>query len=361
MRIADKMQFEQVKTNLGKNRAEMANLQNQAATQKRVTKPSDDPVAATRVLGNRSDIQDGDQFIKNANAAKSHLEMSEQSLGEISDVLVRAKELALSQANDASASETSRSVTAAEIEQLHDQAIQIANRKLGDRFLFGGYRTTHPPFDGEGHYLGDRGEIQIPINKESFVTMNMPGDKVFFGRGLVHGTLREESAPTSVTELKQQQAERAKNKKESQSEEPVSIRGPASVDSHHKKSQSTESVNSEQMEIEGVDVFNVLKDLQISLKTNDKEGIQESLDQLDAAIKQVVLARSQLGSRISTIDANVNSLQKANVDAKTSISNLEDADTFALVSDISKTQSTLQATLTTSGKLIQPSLLDFLK
>ena len=40
MRIADKMAFEQVNSNIGKNRGHMSELQNQAATQKRVTKPS---------------------------------------------------------------------------------------------------------------------------------------------------------------------------------------------------------------------------------------------------------------------------------------------------------------------------------
>ena len=40
MRIADKMQFEQVKANIGKNRTQMSELQNQAATQKKRTKAS---------------------------------------------------------------------------------------------------------------------------------------------------------------------------------------------------------------------------------------------------------------------------------------------------------------------------------
>ena len=39
----------------------------------------------------------------------------------------------------------------------------------------------------------------------------------------------------------------------------------------------------------------------------------------------------------------------------------EDADAFELFSDISKKEATLQATLQTSGKLLQPSLLDFLR
>ena len=113
MRVADKMAFNQVNQNLVKNRSEMADLQNQAATQKRINKPSDDPLASARVLVARTEERGNSQFIKNINNAKSFLEFSDQSLGELSDILVRAKELAISQSNDASGNEETRLVTAA--------------------------------------------------------------------------------------------------------------------------------------------------------------------------------------------------------------------------------------------------------
>src|SRR5690348_8943903 len=104
------MQFDQVNHNVGRSRSELTDLQNQAATQKRVNKPSDDPLAVTRVMATRNELQSNEQFIKNINSAKSFLTMSEESLGELTDNLIRAKELALSQANDAGANATSRRV-----------------------------------------------------------------------------------------------------------------------------------------------------------------------------------------------------------------------------------------------------------
>src|SRR6476661_8946886 len=117
MRIADKMNYDQVTSNLSKNRTEMAELQNQAATQKRVTKPSDDPLAAARVLAGKIDINSNSQFLKSVYNAKTFLEFSEQSLGELADTITRAKELAISQSNDASANEGTRKVVASEIAQ----------------------------------------------------------------------------------------------------------------------------------------------------------------------------------------------------------------------------------------------------
>lgn len=347
MRVADKMNFEQVKSSLAKNRAEVADLQTKAATQKRVTRPSDDPIAASRVLSARTDITTGQQFMKSIEQAKTFLEYGEQSLAELTDVLNRAKELALAQANDASSNDISRRATAAEIEQLFQQVVQIGNRKLGDRFLFAGFKTTRAPFDSEGNYRGDSGEIKISIQKEGAISMNVPGDRIFLGRNINAPTTTGPDRPILNTE----------------------IRGPASVMGDELDAE-TNVQNEQGQEVtglsyswksQGVNIFQVLRDLETGLRANDKQAIQESLDLLDEAAAQVVLARSLMGSRVSTLNGALESHQKGQVDAKTLQSHLEDVDTFELVADLNKSESTLKASLATSGKLLQPSLLDFLK
>lgn len=346
MRIADKMSFEQVKSNLAKNRTEMAELQNQAATQKRVTKPSDDPLAATRVLSARTEIAGNQQFLKSVSQAKTFLEYSDQSLGELADLVIRAKELALSQASDASADRNTRRVTASEVEQLFSQAVQIGNRKIGDRFLFGGFKTTRPPFDPNGKYKGDDGEMKISINKEATIALNIPGSRVFLGKD-VRIPYSANAGPQDPNDSANQELE---------------VRGPASRPPNLPLNASEESPDiGMSWKSSGVNVFKILQDFQTGLLANDKNSIQESLDLLDEALAQVVLARSAMGSRVMTLNSGMETLQKGQVDAKALASNLEEADTFELVSDLNKTESTLKASLETSGKLIQPSLLDFLR
>ncbi len=347
MRIADKMAFDQVNANVGKNRTQMSELQNQAATQKRVTKPSDDPVAASRVLTNRVDLMGNRQYIKSLNYAKSFLEYTDQSLGEISDHLIRAKELAISQSNDASANAESRLVASTEVEQLFNQIIQVGNRKLGERFIFGGYKTDSKPFEVTGEYLGDRGEIMIHTDKESFIAMNVPGDRVFHGEGVKGGGISggSEVQPTSVEEL-------IEERKPAQPE----LRGPASTEPKPEKKLDRTSRSDE-----GVNIFNTLKRFEIALRTNDKAGVHDVLDELDSAISQVVLTRAQVGSRAMALDSLSSSLEKAKVDNQVQISQMEDADIFSTISEMNKTESTLQATLQTSGKMIQRSLLDFMR
>lgn len=360
MRIADKMQYSQVQKNLNQNRAQMSDLQNQAATQKRINKPSDDPLSSARVLNARTEERGNNQFIKNINQAKSFIEFSEQSLSELNEILVRAKELAIAQSNDASANDESRRVVASEVEQIYNQAIQIGNRKLGERYIFGGYKTQTTPFNNFGEYQGDDGDMKIQTQKDAFIAMNLPGSKVFLGKGLGGDGIARTTTPTprTVDELNALREEESKIEMEKQirDENFVQIRGPASPLRPGKMSKKDPVTQDT-----GINVFSVLKGLENSLKTNDKAGVQSTLEELDQAINQVVLSRAELGSRVMALNHNVDSIQKAIVDNKVLASSLEDADVFQVVSDINRTDSTLKATLETSGKLIQQSLMDFIK
>lgn len=360
MRVADKMALNQVTGSLQKNRAELSDLQNQAATQKRVNKPSDDPGAAARVLAARTEERGSQQFMKNINIARSFLEFTDQSLGELSETLMRAKELAIAQSTDSGANAQTRRLASAEIEQMYKQSVQIANRKFGDRYIFGGFQTKQAPFNPQGDYQGDDGDIKIQIHKDAFLAMNVPGDKVFLGKGVGNdGVIRPtDETPISTPDLQKFKAEEDERveKNREQEQAPVQARGLASVGGRQPV-----YVSDAQGDVAGINVFKTIKDLEIALKTDDKETIQESLDSLDQAIQQVVMARSQVGARVGILNSTTDSLQKSVLDNRQVASQLEDADTFQLVSDINKTDAALKATLETSGKLIQPSLLDFLK
>lgn len=359
------MAYDQVNRSIGKNRTEMADLQNQAATQKRVNKPSDDPVAASRVLFSRVEQRGNEQFIKNLNYAKSFLDFTEQSLSELTELLVRAKELALSQANDASASPQSRRIVAEELRQIHDQAVQISNRKLGERFIFGGFQTKVAPFDENGGYKGDNGEMKLHVDKESFLSMNMPGSMVFQGYGLSKDGFHQRSLSQakSVDELNNQKSDFPESfSADEKLESEVEARGPASlrVPSQSSTTASSTNQNEEVVLPDGQNIFHSLKKLEVALSTDDKSGIQESLDRIDDASQQVVVARTSLGSRVMMIDNTLNSMHTQIVDNKAAISQLEDADAFEVISNINKTESSLQAALQTSGKLVQKSLMDFI-
>lgn len=361
MRVSDKMGHNAVITNLQKNRGEMTELQGKAATQKRINKPSDDPVASARVLGYRTEDRQSQQFIKNINVARSFLDFTDVSLNEMSDVLMRLKELAIQQANDAGSSAETRKITSEEIAQSYRQMIQIANRKLGDRYIFGGYNTQVEPFDYEGNYRGDDGDMKLHINKDAFLSMNLPGDKVVLGKGIgSDGFIRaKDSTPKNIEQLDRHQEEEMLRQQQNEDFQHESVRLRAPANEGHRGEQSFKSNIHDTSE--GINILQTIKDFEIALRVNDKTEIQSAIDNIDKALGQVIHARAQVGARIQALNHTTNSLQQTIVDTKNNASQLEDADIFNVVSEISKTDSALKATLETSPKILQPSLLDFLK
>lgn len=357
MRIADNMNFNQVKDSLGRNRTEMSDLHNQAATMKKITKPSDDPVGASRLLVVRSELQGNEQFMKNQNLVRSFLDYSEQSLADLNEIFVRAKELAIGQSSGASANELSRKMVAREVSELFKQAVNLGNRKFADKFLFGGFKTLEAPFDPQGNYSGDSGQSEIEVNNGVFVASNLPGSVVFLGEDLYekpgmrdrHKEREKDYGPVQNIELRTE---------EHDGDFESGGRGPASKKEESIKKERTDQAGHV---ITGLNVFKVLKNLEIGLETNDTAAIQNTLNDLDTAASQVTTARAEIGSRVATLNNINEALQKAKVDSKTLISSIEDADAFETYSDLNRTETNLKATLSTSGRLIQPSLLDFLK
>ncbi len=359
MRVTDKMNQTQIAANIQKNRSELSTLQNQAATGKRFAKPSDDPSAAAKILSNRTENKNLEQFDKGVFNAKTFLETTESALSQLGEVLVRAKELAIQAASDTNGG-TPREMIAAEVEQMVNSVIELSNRRVGDRYMFAGHKTLTQPFNRAGEYSGDDGEMKIPTNKGTFVAMNLSGDKVFLGRGIgPDGSIRpKQETPQTVEELQAHKLAEAERefKNEEQLESHIETRGPANIGRIHKLGDTDPVAGGS-----GVNIFNLMQGLEVALRTNDKFGIQDALEPLDQALNQVTLARSEIGGRVNQLTASSDGIQKMILDNKVTNSQLEDADLFQVMTDLNKSDSALKATLATSSKLMNLSLLDFIK
>ncbi len=163
----------------------MVDAQEQAATGKRITKPSDDPVATGRVLGLLTRGANNDQYARNVSIAGQDLAATEAALASIGDLLARASELSIEASND-TLSGSERSKIAVEVGTIVSQAVAVANQQHGDRFLFSGYKTATKPFteDIPGNpsavaYNGDSGLIEREIAQGERVTANITGDQFF--------------------------------------------------------------------------------------------------------------------------------------------------------------------------------------
>lgn len=359
MRVSDKMNQNQFLSNIQKNRTELSSLQNQAATMKRINKPSDDPIGAAKALQNRTENKNLEQFDRNILFARSFLENSESTLSQLGEAVVRAKELAMQGASDTNGG-VPRQMISEEVSQIYNSVVEMSNRRFGERYIFGGYQTTEAPFTKAGEFRGDNGQIQIQNHKGQFLPMNLSGSQIFLGEDLGYeGAIKRQwEVPKTLEELQDYKISEVQKEIEQdvQSEDMIEMRGPASVGRVQRLSE-TDPVSGQA----GANIFSLITTLEAALRTNDKVSIQSVLEPLDQALNQINLARAEVGGRLNQMNATSDGIQKTIVENKAQNSLIEDADLFKVMTDLNKSDTALKATLETSNKIMSQSLLDFLR
>jgi flagellar hook-associated protein 3 FlgL len=326
------MNYEIVRDSIHRSKERMDNLQRQHATLRKVNTPSDDPIGAAKVLEIRTDKVNNEQFLTNAKLAETFLNNSDHVMAELSDIVMRAREIALGQASGASSNDDTRLGVAEEVGQLFKQAVAAANRRIGDRYLFGGYRTDKPPIDPEGRYKGDDGQMMAEISRDVFIAMNVPGLDAFNTNPKASSDSQFEKGFTKESDLES--------------------RKPASA-GELAEPQSAGGVN--------VNVFDELQNLRIALLTGDLEGIRDTLDRFDDMQAKLLAVRAKIGSRIQGLQSTQQSLERHTITNSELASSIEDADMAQVVSDLAKEEQVFRSALQSSQKLLQPTLMEFLK
>ncbi|HLW56941.1 MAG TPA: flagellar hook-associated protein FlgL [Bacteriovoracaceae bacterium] len=322
-RVSENSSIHAINYAVGKTKSKVEDLQMKGSTLKRVSKPSDDPVGNVELLAIRSQNIDAGQYLRNTNFANTQLAYTETVLEELTDILTKAKELAVGQASSIYGPEIREGV-AKEIHQLRNQALSLANKRMGNRYIFSGQKILTRPFDQHGNYHGDRNKIQVEINKDVFIPINITGEELFFSK--------------EKKQLSKQDLEMAPL--------PSLDRGLASI------SEEPETTSS---------IFSELYALENALLTDNPEVIQGLLEKLDSSIDRVVAFRTRIGALSNTATNAESNIEKTKLLNEAHKSKIEDADVAELFSALQKEQNVLKATYQASSNLMNTNLMDFLR
>lgn len=113
--------------------------------------------------------------------------------------------------------------------------------------------------------------------------------------------------------------------------------------------------------VDTVDIFDMLNRLSEALDDDDQLAVSKSIKDIDNSINQVLKIRSQIGSTFKSLESAEERIQK-NVDFKRDeLSKLEDMDLAKGAVDLNKAELKQKTALSASAKLIQPTLIDFLR
>lgn len=141
MRITAKIMQNNSLSNININKTLQDKLNTQMATEKKINRPSDDPVVAIRALRLRTNVSQVTQYYgKNVPDAESWLKVTEDALSTVSDVITDMIAQCTSGANEKLTSADRNTILDA-LKSLRDEVYATGNADYAGRSVFTGYRT----------------------------------------------------------------------------------------------------------------------------------------------------------------------------------------------------------------------------
>lgn len=314
-RITNKLISENVVNILNNNRSRLNELNEQIATGKKVSRPSDNPTGAISILSTNSSMNKIETYKKNIDNASSEIDATDRATLSLIDSLHRAKELTVQAANATSGTSELNSINA-EIKQLTEQIKDIANTQFGDKYIFGGLVTETAPFikagtDGsEIQFVGTRStanyQREVEIGEGIKINLNLAGDDIFGEYYTDNSTI------------------------------------PATIVSSG--------------------IIGTLKELSIELETDppNYENIRSKITDLDTSLTKTLDAQAKVGGILTRLDMTKSKLEDDNITLTKFKSTIEDIDLPQAISDLRFQQTSLEASLSISSKVMQTSLLNYM-
>lgn len=297
MRVSNKELYETVMGNMHRNLEKLLEFQDSASSGKKIKKPSDNPAGAMKVVDYNTAISKAEQYQRNINNGTAFLNATETAMSTTQDILQRAKELAISALNGTN-SAADRNAMAKEVEQLYGQLRQIANTKYDDRYIFAGFRTDVAPYDNNGSYTGT-------ASTDGYLDVEIDAGNTM----------------------------------------PINMPGYAVFGSA----------------TDGTDILASLDDLQTAMKNNDTGAIGAAMTNIDSGMDQINNARAEIGARLNRLEIAKSHFDKLKSDLAKYKSDTEDVDIAKIISDVALQQSMLEASRAIAAKVLQQSILDFLR
>ena len=302
MRITNNMLINNVLLNVSNNLNRTQKYQSQLATGKKITMPSDDPIVASKALKLRTDVAEILQYRRNCDDATSWMDITEATLNQIGEVIHWFREISVQAANGTNTEDDIEKIRT-EAEELKTQLIHLANTTYAGRHIFSGFKTDKPLLDEEGKFnfdIRNTEQIKFEIGIGDDINVNVPGGDLFH-----RGTDGEEDAKCFLVDT--------------------------------------------------------LDKVISAMESGDQAQISSLLGEIDIEIDNLLRVRAGLGARMNRVELSSNRLDDDNVNFTRLMSLNEDVDMAEAIMNLNNEMNVYQASLATSAKVIQQSLVDYLR
>ncbi|MEV0896862.1 flagellin [Actinoplanes sp. NPDC049802] len=291
---------------LQRNLSRTQSAQDQISSGKQLRRPSDSPTGTVTALQLRGEVRANKKYSANADDAIGRLGTVQDSLRSVSDSLQRVRTLTLEAANAGGGSTPQANRARAEqVEEIKGLLVQYANTKYLDRPVFGGSTPDSTAYTTAGEYAGENaGQTLRAIGPNAKIRVDVRGPEVF--------------GPEEVT------------------------------------------VNGSTVPNEA-QLFRVLDSLAAAMRDGNAEGINAGLSNLDKATEILNSTLSDVGARYNRVEQMKQSAEDRLMSVSSQLSDIEDVDLPKAIMELQLQQTSYQAALAATAKVIQPSLIDFLR
>jgi flagellar hook-associated protein 3 FlgL len=156
--------------------------QREVSSGRRVHVPSDDPSAASRIIGEYGELRAIDSYARVTDSAESRLLVADSML---SDIIRRIEDAQTSAAAAANSflTQTQRDALALELEGIRDAVLSAVNQQFKGTYIFSGTSATTAPYvkDAAGHvgaYQGNTERQMLDVDRSRAVEVTFDGSSV---------------------------------------------------------------------------------------------------------------------------------------------------------------------------------------
>jgi flagellar hook-associated protein 3 FlgL len=281
--------------NLSNSYERLGKYQEQLVTGKKISRPSDDPVVAMKGIAYREDLARVKQYQRNIGEVHNWIDSADDALDKAGLALQRVQELVVQASTDTATPEDRKKI-ADEIEQIQKHIVDVANTKVGGKYIFNGADTKNPLFIGYPGEMGfavngNQSDVEIEVFDGIKLDVNIDGKTLFTG------------------------------------------------------------------------IIGMLDNLKTVLNDPNSTGntISSHLSQVEAQQDALLAARSELGAKQNRVEMMENRLSTQEVIATKLMSNNEDIEYEKTITDLITQESVHRVALSVGARIIQPTLVDFLR
>lgn len=304
MRISTNTLYQAGFAKLSDLQSNQSKLQQQIATGRRILSPSDDPIASARALEVSHEKNVNNSFADTRKVAQLKLNTLEANLTSVTNLLV-ATQSSLVAAGNGALSNAERKIIGTELQGSLEALIGLANTKdAAGNFIYSGFKSDTAAFTATptgATYNGDAQQQLLQVDPQRQMSVNVTGDTLF---------------------------------------------------------------------LNGSNVFSTLKDIVTLLNTpitdattqaNFTSGLSSAIGKLQGSVDNVLNVRTAIGTKLNELDALDVAGTDRDLQYSQSLSDLQDLDYTATLTDLAKQQTIIEAAQKSFVTTTSLSLFDYMR